>query len=53
MDMSDTCIFLHEDYCIFEKYCAHQIRIIQDGEVQSFPGCKATTDDLIEGDFDE
>lgn len=47
--MSDQCAYLHEDYCTLTDYCYHQIPVFQDGVQQTFPGCNATTADLVDG----
>jgi len=48
--MTDHCLYLHEDYCIYKDYCYYQISVFQDGIEQTFPGCNATTADLVELD---
>ena len=42
----DTCGLLHEDYCTLDGDCSHQVPVVQNGEVQTFPGCNATSEEL-------
>jgi hypothetical protein len=42
----DHCDFLHEDYCIFDNKCKFQKEIIQQGQLQTFPGCSASSKDI-------
>ena len=44
--IQDQCDFLHEDYCIFKSTCRFQTPVIQDGVLQTFPGCSATSEDI-------
>jgi hypothetical protein len=42
----DHCDFLHEDYCIFNNKCKFQKEVIQQGVIQTFPGCSASSKDI-------